>query len=268
MKVDDNEIKNFQKKIRKFYRFHGRELPFRFIDDPYAVTVSELMLQQTQVERVIPKFHMWMKQFPTWEKLSKASNQSILSAWSGLGYNRRALYLKKIADVITNKHYGVMPTNLHELQKLPGIGVYTSHAILIFAFQKRLAAVDTNIRKVILSSFDFSPETSVKVTQQLAEHVLPKSKIREWHYALMDYAKTLPSDVHKRYAAKHKQTKFEGSLRQIRGEIIRQLTKEKHTTFIRISKSTRRSDMDISDALASLEKEGTINISKNIIKLS
>ena len=121
MKVDLKEIKLFQSKIRKFYRLNGRELPFRFIDDPYALTVSELMLQQTQVDRVIPKYQAWIKKYPTWKKLSQATSKSILSSWSGLGYNRRAIYLKKMSEIIIKEYDNIMPTDPYELQKLPGI---------------------------------------------------------------------------------------------------------------------------------------------------
>lgn len=267
MKVDIKEIKAFQSKIRKFYRLYGRELPFRMINDSYAVTVSEIMLQQTQVDRVLPKYIEWIKKFPTWKKLSKASNKDILLSWSGLGYNRRALYLKNIAEIIINDYNGNMPTDIKKLQKLPGIGIYTSHAILIFAFQKRAAAVDTNIRKVLLSSFNFRPETSEQETQQLAEMVLPKTKIRQWHYGLMDYAKTLPQEIHTKYKSKYKQSKFDGSIRQIRGEIIRQLTKNNSITFKLISDKVNRSDDDIAQALSGLVSEKIIIVLEDKISL-
>jgi len=267
MQIDSNKIKIFQSKIRKFYRTHGRELPFRMNDDPYAVTVSEIMLQQTQVDRVVPKYQSWLKEFPTWERLSEASNQSILSHWSGLGYNRRALYLKKIAEIIIEKHNGNMPSDNIELQKLPGIGKYTSHAIMIFAFEKRVAAVDINIRKVLLSTFKLSPDTSEIETQKLAELVLPKTKNREWHYALMDYAKTLSREVHQKYKSKYRQSKFEGSIRQIRGEIIRQLTKKKSIPEKDLSVKMNRNQIDTNKALTSLVREKIVTVTNNRVKL-
>ncbi len=267
MKIDKAEIRIFQTKIRKFYRLKGRELPFRMIDDPYAVTVSEIMLQQTQVDRVLPKYLHWIDKYPSWKKLSETSNKSILSDWSGLGYNRRGLYLKSIAEIVTNEFGGIIPADIETLKQLPGIGTYTSHAILIFAFKKRLAAVDTNIRKVLLHSFNLSPETSTLKTQQLAETVLPKTKIREWHYGLMDFAKTLPSEVHKKYKNKFSQSKFEGSIRQIRGEIIRQLVIHHSVTISKISIEMNRTLDDVSQALSGLVKEQIVCLSKNKIKL-
>ncbi len=267
MKVDVQEIKSFQRKIREFYRQHGRELPFRLIDDPYAVTVSEIMLQQTQVDRVLPKYRAWLKKYPTWKKLSLASNKSILASWSGLGYNRRALYLKSIAEIIIEKYHGVMPSDIKELKQLPGIGEYTSHAILIFAFNKRLATVDTNIRKALLSEFNLPPDTSDSEIQELAQLVLPKTKIRQWHYALMDFAKTLPKEIHLIYKNKYKQSKFDGSIRQIRGEIIRQLTTQPFITHKDIAKITKRTETDIAQAVSDLQKDKIIIIKEDKIYL-
>ena len=268
MKIETGQIKSFRTKIRTFYRKHGRDLPFRMINNPYLVTVSEIMLQQTQVDRVIPKYENWIKQFPDWKTLSKSSNKSILTYWSGLGYNRRALYLKEIAQIIVKNHNGKMPPDIKTLQSFPGIGKYTSHAILIFAFDKRVAAVDTNIRKVLLHEFNLPPETSEKDIQSLADLVLPKTKIKEWHYALMDYAKTLPQDVHIKYQTKYKQSKFEGSLRQIRGEIIRQLTKNRFTTIQQISAILKRNDVDIQKAITTLVNENMIQVKNKKIYLS
>lgn len=268
MKIDKNKISKFRTKIRKFYRQHGRELPFRMIDDSYKVTVSEIMLQQTQVDRVIPKYNNWIHKFPNWQSLAQASNKEILTYWSGLGYNRRAIYLKNIAQILVEEYNGKMPEDINTLQSFPGIGKYTSYAILIFAFGKRLATVDTNIRKVLLHEFNLSADISDKEIQTLAEIVLPQTKIKEWHYALMDYAKTLPKEIHIKYQTKYKQSKFEGSIRQIRGEIIRQLTKNKFVTINEISINLKRTENDIKKAIETLQYENIITLKKNKIYLN
>src|SRR5512138_140412 len=127
---------NFRRRLLRFYKQHGRDLPWRKTTDPYRVTVAELMLQQTQVERVIPKYETWIRRWPSWKALAKADNRELLTAWSGLGYNRRALFLGKMAKSIMQDFGGVMPRELAKLEKLPGIGRYTARAILIFAFNE------------------------------------------------------------------------------------------------------------------------------------
>ncbi|KAA3632781.1 MAG: hypothetical protein DWP97_10405 [Calditrichaeota bacterium] len=261
--ISKKEIVEFRKKIRSFYRKHKRILPFRNISDPYKITVSELMLQQTQVDRVVSYYGKWIRHFPDWKQLHLASQTDILAAWSGLGYNRRALYLKKIADIITNAYSGKFPEEVDELVKLPGIGKYTANAIAVFAFKKRVAAVDTNIKKVLLSSFDLPSDLPDSVIQKLAELVLPDRNLKDWHYALMDYAKSLPKSVHDRYAPRYKQSKFEGSIRQIRGFILKELTAGKSVTKTTIARSLNRANDDVSKAVIELQNEGFITISKN-----
>jgi len=119
MNLSAKDITEFRTNIRRFYRKSGRQLPFRETDDPYAITVSEIMLQQTQVDRVVPKYYEWLKQFPDWQSLADASNQEILSAWSGLGYNRRALYLKKMAVQVKSEFNGFLPPDIDTLKKFP-----------------------------------------------------------------------------------------------------------------------------------------------------
>ena len=265
--ISNSEVREFRKKIRTFYRKNKRELPFRNTSDPYKITVSELMLQQTQVDRVIPYYQRWINRFPDWLSLHNSSQQDILATWSGLGYNRRALFLKKITDAVVTIYDGNFPQEIEESIKLPGIGKYTANAIAVFAFNKRVAAVDTNIRKVLLSSFQLSPDTTDKEVQKLAELVLPKTKLRSWHYALMDYAKSLPKSTHNKYASKYKQSQFEGTIRQIRGFILKELTAGTTLTRKTISRSLNRDSADVSKAVSELVQEGFITAIGNNIKI-
>ncbi|RME27887.1 MAG: A/G-specific adenine glycosylase, partial [Candidatus Zixiibacteriota bacterium] len=130
-------VRRFRRKVLSFYRRHGRDLPFRHTRDPYHITVCEVMLHQTQVDRVLPRYRAWVRRWPNWRALASARKQDVLAAWSGLGYNRRALYLRDIAHIVVNDYGGQLPDDYHALCRLPGIGPYTANAILIFAFNRR-----------------------------------------------------------------------------------------------------------------------------------
>ncbi len=130
--LTSKQITAFRRKILRFFRQHRRDLPFRKTTDPYRITVAEIMLQQTQVDRVVPKYRRWITKWPTWKKLAMATERELLTMWSGLGYNRRALYLGRLAEVVQTQYAGRLPEDPTELTKLPGIGPYTARAILIF----------------------------------------------------------------------------------------------------------------------------------------
>ncbi len=231
-------IIEFQQTILDFYNTKGRVFPWRETLDPYAIMVSEIMLQQTQTERVVPKYIEWMQKFPTVEHLSKASLVDVLSMWSGLGYNRRARFLHNAAIEITQiiKEDGKsFPSNPKELEKLPGIGHYTARAVSTFAFNNPEVFIETNIRSVFLFFFfqDRLKDTENKEPIHDSEifPFIEKSLFNEnprmWYYALMDYGAELkkiiknPNRKSKHYT---KQSRFEGSIRQARGAILRQLT--------------------------------------------
>ena len=147
------DLKTFQATILSWYAQNKRNLPWRTTSDPYAILVSEVMSQQTQIARVVPKYLSWMEAFPTVASLAQASVGSVLMYWSGLGYNRRALNLQKAAQTIVNSYNGGWPTSPQDLEKLPGIGKYTASAVACFAFNAQIPVIDTNVRKVILVEF-------------------------------------------------------------------------------------------------------------------
>lgn len=226
--------------VWNYYEAHRRDMPWRTDTRPYYVVVSEIMLQQTQVDRVMRKFPSFIAHFPDWQTLAQASTKDILQEWSGLGYNRRALYLKKIAETITDsgKTAGTLPSTYEELRKLPGIGPNTAGSILAFAHNIPYPFIETNIRSVFIHFFfpEIEKHEGKKACKKISdnqlmpfiEKALQKQKIksnpREWYYALMDYGsflkKTLPNPS--RRSAHHvKQKPFKGSNRELRSRILK-----------------------------------------------
>ncbi|MDP3941464.1 MAG: hypothetical protein Q8Q49_04115, partial [bacterium] len=208
MQLDRKTTLVFQKKILSWYATNRRDLPWRRTRDPYKILVSEVMLQQTQVSRVIPKYEAWLEAFPTLETLAGASRRDILAMWSGLGYNRRALNLQKAAETINELRiknnelrkkedkFSYWPKTVEELKKLPGVGAYTARAVACFAFDQQIAVVDTNVRKVILLEVAKGTEEpkGTKEVQKMADELLPKGKASDWNQALMDYAALVLKD--------------------------------------------------------------------------
>jgi A/G-specific adenine glycosylase len=221
--ITDQQIKKLQKKVLAYYTEKGRDLPWRKTTDPYKILVSEIMLQQTQVDRVIPFYENWLHQWPTVADLSAADSKMVMKAWNGLGYNRRARYLQETAKKIHEEYNDDVLEAMNHPKELPGIGPYTSQAVQIFAANKDIATVDTNIRRIFIHAFGIDEKTTDKELQQLADRCVPKGKSRDWHNALMDYGATLLTSRKTGIKPKTTQTKFEGSDRQIRGEIVRQL---------------------------------------------
>jgi A/G-specific adenine glycosylase len=252
------KIRQVRRKILGYYRQHGRKLPFRDTIDPYKITVAEIMLQQTQVDRVLPKYVGWVKKWPDWPSLARATNRELLAMWSGLGYNRRALFLGQMARTIVDQHGGTLPDNPETLRTLPGIGSYTSRAILIFAFNRPLVTIDTNIRRVLIAELGLPHSISAPTLEKVALQILPPRRARDWHNALMDYGAMVLTSRNSGVKPLSRQSKFEGSLRQIRGEIVRQLTTKKRVSLAGIAKTLGRSMTDVKKAAAALEREGVV----------
>lgn len=227
MQLSFSTIELFQKTIWDFYATHQRNFRWRFCDDPYAIVVSEIMLQQTQTYRVEPKFEQWMLAFPSFEILAQANLRDVLYIWQGLGYNRRGVALHKIAQIIMEEHRGELPADPLILESFPGIGKATAASICAFAFNMPTIFIETNIRAVFIHSFfKDQQEVSDKQLLPLVEQTIDRSNPREWYYALMDYGvhlKKLHKNPSRRSAHHAKQSRFEGSDRQIRGTIVRLL---------------------------------------------
>ncbi len=217
----------FVRLIKGYYRTGRRPMPWRDHITPYRVVVSEIMLQQTQVSRVLEKFPEFIRQFPDFASLHAASLGEVLAAWQGLGYNRRARYLHGIAIRVMEDWNGVLPSSPDILATLPGIGAATAGSITAFAFNTPVVFIETNIRRVFIHHF-FADEIQVPDSRilPLITATLDTEKPREWYYALMDYGTWLSGRIenpNRRSRHYSRQSSFEGSDRQIRGEIIRQL---------------------------------------------
>ena len=226
-------VAEFQSMILDFYRQEGRSFPWRETCDPYEILVSELMLQQTQTERVVPKYLNWLQEFPTAQALAQAPFPQVLAAWSGLGYNRRAGYLQSACRQVVEEWGGAFPRTAGELETLPGVGPYTARAVATFAFGQPEVFIETNIRSVYLFFF-FSDQEKVSDSQlmPLIQATVYHQDPRRWYYALMDYGAQLKkSTANPNRQSRHysRQSRFEGSLRQARGAIVRSLSRGGNT---------------------------------------
>lgn len=229
MTLSQSQVTEFQETVWEYYRTQQRDMPWRRQPTPYNVLVSELMLQQTQVSRVIPKFIAFMDVFPTIESLSRASLSEVLVAWSGLGYNRRAKFLHEAAKKVVDDFGGVTPDTMVGLTSLPGVGQNTAGAILAYAYNQPTVFVETNVRTVLFHHFftDTGPKVADEELKSIAEQVLDREHAREWYWALMDYGTYLKKTAGGRLnSSKHykKQPPLKGSLREMRGRILKVLT--------------------------------------------
>ena len=225
MILDEKEVTEFQQIVYAHYRSHGRALPWRETRDPYAILVSEIMLQQTQVDRVREKYREFLAAFPGFSQLARAELAAVLSLWQGLGYSRRAKSLWLCAQAVVERHEGVLPRGLDELEALPGIGPYTARAVAAFAFDRAAPLIETNVRSVFIRHF-FSGREAVKDSEilPLVELTLDWEKPRDWYYALMDYGAMLKKsgDNPSRKSAHHvRQSPFKGSNREQRSLILK-----------------------------------------------
>lgn len=202
-----------------------RVLPWRCIDDPYAVLVSEVMLQQTQVARVEKHWTRFLGLFPTIDALAAAGTADVLAQWQGLGYNRRALALKRAAEVCAVERGGKLPDTAEELEALPGIGPATAAGVMAFAYNRPSVYIETNVRTVFLHElFPACDKVSDRQLAPLVAATCPEDDARAWYYALLDYGahlKTLVSNPSRRSAHYTRQSAFEGSRRQKRAELVR-----------------------------------------------
>lgn len=205
-----------------------RPMPWREDTRPYYILVSELMLQQTQVDRVIPKFEAFINAFPDEGALAMAPLSRVLQLWSGLGYNRRAKYLHEAARMIVRDFGGVFPSDIDSLLRLPGVGPNTAGAILAYAFNQPVVFVETNVRTVYFHHFfEGGDKVADKDLRQLVHDTLDAEHPREFYWALMDYGSSLKKQgVGRNQQSAHykKQSALKGSVREIRGQILKTLT--------------------------------------------
>lgn len=259
---DARSIVEFREAVLSHYRENGRDLPWRRTRDPYAILVSEVMLQQTQVSRVIPKYEEFIQVFPTVEALASAPLADVLRVWSGLGYNRRAKALHQTASVLVERHGGSVPRSYEGLRALPGVGHATAAQVLAFAFGVAVPYLETNIRAALIHWFFADREkVSDRELMPFMEAALDRDDPRTWCYALMDYGAALKRAVPNpaRRSAHHvRQPAFAGSSREARGAVLKALTRHGRATLGRISACSGIDAERLAAAAEALERDGLV----------
>ncbi|AEV28962.1 A/G-specific DNA glycosylase [Sphaerochaeta pleomorpha str. Grapes] len=260
---DATSMQLFRDFILDFYQKEGRAFAWRDTSDPYRILLSEVMLQQTQTSRVEPKYQTFLELWPTFEALAASSLESLLAQWKGLGYNRRALNLRKSAQM-TEQWGWTIPNDIQQILSLPGVGKSTSAAILCFCYNEKAVYLETNVRRVLLTCF-FPEETEVpdkKLETLLVKLSYLNDDMKTWYYALMDYGvllKNLLPNANTRSAHYTKQSKFENSNRQIRGLLIHILSDTGPKSLHRLySLLPSFEEERILSCLSQLEKEGFV----------
>ncbi len=263
------------RRLLRWYGRHRRDLPWRHTDDPWEILVGEVMLQQTQAARVAGRYRDFLERFPTPGALAAADVRSVLAAWSGLGYNSRVLRLQEAAAIVDRHGW---PVDVAGLQKLPGIGPYTAAAVACFAFGAQVPAVDTNLRRV-LSRWSGRPLAGSELHAAASEE-LPAGRAADWNQAVMDLGSLLctprdpdcgrcpvSSDCRDPglYVAPRRQPRFEGSVRQARGAIIRALTER--STVVTADVAPQLDPNVVEEALAALNDEGLVTVQEGRVSL-
>jgi A/G-specific adenine glycosylase len=248
--------------VLSYYEQHGRDMAWRNTTDPYLILVSEIMLQQTQVERVTTKFPEFIRAFPDFTALATAPLGKVLAVWQGMGYNRRVIALQKCAIRVMHEYYGILPDDVDILATFPGIGRATASSIVAFSFNKPVIFIETNIRRVFIHFF-FTDTDTVSDTDilPLVEQTLYRNNPRVWYWALMDLGSALKKTVvnpNRRSVHYTRQSPFEGSDRKIRGSIIRMLLAEPGISEKKFFDLRNDNQARINKILSALESEGFI----------
>ena len=256
--LDQANVAEFRRRVYAHYEAHGRDFPWRHTTDPYHILVSEVMLQQTQTNRVVDKYLRFIGRFPDMRSLARSSTADVLAMWQGLGYNLRALRLHQVAHELCTHNGGEVPRDEARLLSLPGIGQYSAAAIRAFAFNLPTIFIETNIRAVYLHEF-FPGEEKVRDRDilPLVQATLDNTAPRRWYQALMDYGATLKEcgNPSRRSAHHRPQSRFIGSRREARGVILRALLANGPSTVDALKHEIAEWDVRFDDALASLLKD-------------
>jgi len=263
-----NIIEQFKEFIWHFYHENKRDFAWRNTNNPYHILVSEIMLQQTQTYRVSIKYEEFIAAFPTLESLAQAQLRDVLSVWQGLGYYRRARFLHQLAQKVIDEYAGVLPHDPQILQTLPGIGPNTAGSIGAFAFNCPTVFIETNIRAVFIHSF-FHDRTDVsdKEIMPLVAATVDQDNPREWYYALMDYGVFLKSrtvNPSRNSAHYTKQSKFEGSDRQLRAKILKLIVNSGSVSHHEILRHISEDGARIEKMIDQLVAEGFIKAINNL----
>jgi A/G-specific adenine glycosylase len=270
--ISPGELKAFREAVYVNYEKEKRIFPWRIDTRPWGVLVSEFMLQQTQTGRVVEYWTKWMEKWPSPGLFHRAGMEEALRAWSGLGYNRRCLYLKDCARRITVEYDGKVPGDPEDLEGLPGIGPYTARAIPCFAYNVPTVFIETNIRAAVLHFF-FKDRDMVQDKELLPvlQAALDQNDPRTWYWALMDYGaalKRLRPNPNRRSVHYRRQSPFEGSFRQLRGAVVRALVREGPAGKEDLRRrSGIEADKDLYRVIEALEKEQIVAESEGIYRI-
>ncbi len=300
-------MKRTQRLLLEWYERHGRDhLPWRRTRDPYAILVSEFMLQQTQVDRVVPKYHAFLDRFPTLRSLAQAPAADVVRLWRGLGYNSRAIRLKQLACEVVERFNGALPRQTQALRSLPGMGPYTAAAVRAFAFEEDGAAADTNVRRVVHRLRYGMEYPAQRVASQLdgdAEQLVPRGKAHAWNSAMMDLGATICTarapkcllcpmqtvcraapldavhldrarDVHQRAKGAQAAVPFKDSTRYARGRIVdrlRDLPPGERISLLdlhcQVTRGIGKTRADLLELIAALLRDGLVHLHEERICL-
>jgi len=271
LRLSSAEVASFRAVIFDHYRREGRSFPWRETRDPYRILVSELMLQQTQTERVAAKYAPFLERFPNFDSLATAGLAEVFGLWKGLGYNRRAKALRDTALRVVDEHAGKLPAEPSLLETFPGIGPYTARAICAFAFDMPVVFIETNIRRVFIQHF-FAEESDLHDRRllPLVEATLDREDPRRWYYALMDYGAALRRQVpnpNTRSSHYVRQAPFENSNRQIRGRILDLLSKGARLSEVDIAARAGFPAERVRRSLIALQEDGLLVCEESVYRI-
>lgn len=260
--LNEDEVSAFREIIYAYYGEYGRSFPWRETEDPYEVLVSEIMLQQTQTDRVTPKYAQFLSAWPDMPSLASATLAGVYDVWRGLGYNRRAKALVDIARLVTREMNGVLPDSFEELLSLPMVGRATAAAIRNFAYGEPEVYIETNVRRVyIYFFFEGRREVNDRELIPLVDATMDRGDPRQWYYALMDYGVLLKKRVvnpNRRSAHYSRQAPYKGSDREIRGRILRYLADHGRSGSDRLLRDLDSRPQRLTKCLADLVAEGLV----------
>ena len=266
---DAHVLAAFRQRVLTWFATNRRDLPWRRTTDPYAVLVSEMMLQQTQVARVVPRYEEWLGAFPTLEALAVASLADALTRWQGLGYNNRARRLRDCAvravETTPPGKDAALPRGLDGLLGLPGIGPYTARAVLIFAHNDDLAAVDANVRRVLTHELGLPADLPARDVQAVADVVLPRGRSRDWHNALMDYGALVLTARATGIAPRTRQSAFQGSRRQQRARLLRILLRRGPQTITQLADALSLEPLATRELVGLLGDDGLVTSQDGLV---
>jgi A/G-specific adenine glycosylase len=268
------DVEATRRALRDWYRLRRSAYPWRTAEDPYAILVSEFMLQQTQASRVVPAYERFLARFPTVAALAAAPRSDVVAEWRGLGYNRRAVALSQAARAVVERHGGSVPGDVARLRSLPGVGPYTAAAVASIGFGVAVPAIDVNVARVVRRVAAGSDAVDPATTERLAVTLLDRGRPGAWNQAVMDvgrsfcrprprcdgcplhdecrFARTNATPVFRRRGA----TAFEGSMRQLRGAVVRELTTRPSATIGALVAATNHDPERVVRAVVALVADG------------